>query len=236
VRVAVVVPTYNEVDNIAGLLSKLLACDCRPDVVVVDDNSPDGTADLVRAWHGSQPRVSLHPRQRKDGLGAAYVDGFTHVLGQNRYDAVVQMDADGSHAAEDVDRLVAALDRGDLVIGSRYVPGGAVDGWPAGRRILSRFGNVYARAWLGLPLRDLTGGFKAWRADTLATLGLGHVRSDGYAFQVEMTARAVARGARVTEVPITFRNRSAGTSKMDARIAVEALRVVPTLRRQRLTR
>jgi len=229
----VVIPTYNEVDNIGGLLSQLLERDCEPDVLVVDDNSPDGTGELVRAWSRSEQRVSLHSRRRKEGLGAAYVDGFSRALGRQRYDVVVQIDADGSHAPADVDRLVAALDGAALAIGSRYVAGGGVEGWPPHRRILSQAGNLYARAWLQLPLRDLTGGFKAWRAETLAAIPLHRLRCDGYAFQVETTALAIAAGADVTEVPITFRNRTNGISKMDGRIALEALRLVPSLRSSR---
>jgi dolichol-phosphate mannosyltransferase len=143
---------------------------------------------------------------------------------------VVQMDADFSHAPADVDRLVEATQDADVVIGSRYVPGGGVSGWPAHRRWLSRGGNAYARMWLRLPQRDLTGGFKAWRSDRLRAIDLPTVQSDGYAFQVETTSRAVAAGARVVELPITFVNRTQGASKMTTRIAVEALRVIPTLR------
>lgn len=226
-----VLPTYNEADNVRPMLAALLAVGTNPDILVVDDGSPDGTADLARQLARTEPRVMVHERPRKEGLGAAYVDGFTRVLAMNRYDVVVQMDADGSHEPADVDRLVAALAAADLVIGSRYVDEGAVEGWPAHRKWLSRGGNAYARMWLRLPVADLTGGFKAWRAETLRGLRLAEVRSDGYGFQVETTARAIARGARVVEVPITFRNRMKGTSKMNSRIAFEALRVVPTLRK-----
>lgn len=230
--VVVVVPTYNEAENIQRLVRRLLVLACRPHVLVVDDGSPDGTADLVEAIRAGE-RVALHRRPGKEGLGAAYVDAFCRVLANGRHDVVVQMDADFSHAPEDVDRLVAATADVDLAIGSRYVPGGGVEGWPARRRLLSRAGNRYARLWLGLPVRDLTGGFKAWRASTLAAVEPATVRADGYAFQVETTARAVASGATVAEVPITFANREHGTSKMSLRIALEALRVIPSLRRPR---
>jgi dolichol-phosphate mannosyltransferase len=229
-RVVVVVPTYNEAANIRLLIQELLTLTSQPDVLVVDDNSPDGTATLVGAIAAVNRRVMLRHRTGKQGLGAAYIDGFQHVLGLNRYDVVVQMDADFSHAPADVDGLVAATAEAEVAIGSRYVDGGGVQGWPVHRRWLSRAGNAYARLWLRVPVRDVTGGFKAWRASTLAGLALGTVRSDGYAFQVETTARALAAGARVVEIPITFVNREQGTSKMTASIAVEALRVIPTLR------
>jgi dolichol-phosphate mannosyltransferase len=232
-RVVVVVPTYNEAANVRLLIHELLGLRCRPDVLVVDDNSPDGTADLVAAIGAADRRIMVHRRPGKQGLGAAYIDGFQRVLDMDRYDVVVQMDADFSHAPLDVDRLVAATSDADVVIGSRYVADGGVQGWPIHRRWLSRGGNRYARLWLRLPVRDLTGGFKAWRATTLAKVDLGSVRSDGYAFQVETTTRALAAGARVVEVPIRFVNREAGTSKMTTRIAIEALRVIPSLRQIR---
>lgn len=229
-RVVVVVPTYNEAFTIHQLVIELLALRCRPDVLVVDDGSPDGTADIAAAVPAAPGRVTVHRRTSKNGLGAAYVDGFQRVLASGRWDVVVQMDADFSHAPADVDRLVEATQDADVVIGSRYVPGGGVSGWPAHRRWLSRGGNAYARMWLRLPQRDLTGGFKAWRSDRLRAIDLPTVQSDGYAFQVETTSRAVAAGARVVELPITFVNRTQGASKMTTRIAVEALRVIPTLR------
>ena len=232
-RVAVVVPTYNEAANIRQLVDELLALSCHPDVVVVDDNSPDGTSTIVESIQATTPRVVLHRRSAKQGLGAAYRAGFHFALGLNRYDVIVQMDADFSHSPLDVDRLVGATADADVVIGSRYVAGGGVRGWPLHRRWLSRAGNTYARLWVSTPVRDLTGGFKAWRASTLAALPFGSVQSEGYAFQVETTVRAVASGARVVEVPITFANRREGSSKMTVGIALEALRIVPTLRGRR---
>jgi dolichol-phosphate mannosyltransferase len=190
----------------------------------------------VRALAARAPgRVDLLVRPGKAGLGRAYVDAFTRLLAADAADVVVQMDADGSHDPADIDRLVAALDAppgAGLAIGSRYVPGGRVADWTWARRALSRGGNAYARAWLRLHVADLTGGFKAWRADVLRALDLEQVTSDGYVFQIETTLRAVATGARVVEVPITFRDRRAGASKMSTRIAREAVTAVPRLARR----
>jgi dolichol-phosphate mannosyltransferase len=231
VSVVVVLPTYNECENVERTVAAVLACASHPDVVVVDDSSPDGTGALVRGLAAAEPeRVELFERPVKEGLGRAYAAGFEHVL-RSDHDIVVQMDVDGSHDAADVDRLVAALDNADLALGSRYVPGGDVSGWTKGREWLSRGGNTYARLLLGSPLRDLTGGFKAWRADLLRGVDAATTASDGYAFQIEMTMRAVRRGARVVEVPIVFRDREVGQSKMSGRIAVEALLGVPGMRR-----
>jgi dolichol-phosphate mannosyltransferase len=231
VSVVVVLPTYNERENVERTVAAVLACRSHPDVVVVDDSSPDGTGELVRRLAAAEPeRVELFERPVKEGLGRAYAAGFEHVL-RTDHDIVVQMDVDGSHDAADVDRLVAALDNADLALGSRYVPGGDVSGWTKGREWLSRGGNTYARLLLGSSLRDLTGGFKAWRADLLRTVDSASTASDGYAFQIEMTMRAVRRGARVVEVPIVFRDREVGQSKMSGRIALEALLGVPGMRR-----
>lgn len=231
-RVVVVLPTYNEVTNVGTVIPALLALDCAPDVLVVDDNSPDGTADRVRELMTTEPRLSLHPRPRKEGLGSAYVAGFTAALSTLRYDVLVQMDADGAHEPNDLPRLVAALDTADLAIGSRYVNGGTVTGWSWSRRVLSRGANDYARLWLRLGVRDLTTGFKAWRAATLANVGLGQVRSTGPSFHVETTARAAALGTRIVEIPISFHDRSSGSSKTDTAIAAEALRAIPSMRRR----
>jgi dolichol-phosphate mannosyltransferase len=233
VRVVVVLPTYNEVENVAGHVRRVLACRCEPNVLVVDDSSPDGTGELVRQLAGEFPeRVRLLVRPVKQGLARAYAEGFTTVLGEGRYDVVVQMDVDGSHDAPDVDRLVEALTDADLALGSRYVPGGDVSGWTKGREWLSRGGNSYARVLLASDLRDLTGGFKAWRSECLASVDPTATSSAGYGFQIETTMRAVRAGARVVEVPIVFRDRELGTSKMSGRIALEAFLGVPRLRRE----
>jgi dolichol-phosphate mannosyltransferase len=231
-RSIVVVPTYNERDTIPKMLDQLLELPTEPDILVVDDNSPDGTANLVKAAMVAEPsRIHLLRRPGKQGLGRAYAAGFAEAIRRGVYDVVVQMDADGSHDPADVDRLIRATDEADLVIGSRYVEGGRVDGLTGGREVLSRGGNIYARVFLHTGVRDLTGGFKAWRADLLATLLDDGTASDGYGFQVEMTLRAVRAGARITEIPIVFHERRAGTSKMNWRIASEAARLVPWMAR-----
>ncbi len=222
---AIVVPTYNEAENIGPLVAAIRAHLPGAHVLVVDDASPDGTADRAEAA-GATVLRRVGPR----GLGPAYRDGFARVLAQG-FDPVLQMDADLSHDPADLPRLVAALAGADLVLGSRWVEGGGTVAWGLGRRTLSRLGSAYARGWLGLPQRDLTGGFKAWRAATLAAIGPASLRAEGYAFQVEATWRAHTHGARIVEVPIVFTERHAGASKLSGRIAVEAVWRVPGLRR-----
>lgn len=230
-RVIVVIPTYNERETITATMHALLDLPSKPDLLIVDDNSPDGTGDLVRAAVASTGgRIDLLERPAKLGLGRAYVAGFTRVIDTGGYDVVVQMDADGSHRTADVERLVAALEDADLAIGSRYVSGGSSAGLTAPREVLSRGGNLYARALLRAGVNDLTGGFKAWRAALLTEiLTEATVISDGYGFQVEMTLRAARLGARIREVPIDFLERQAGHSKMNWRIAAEAAWVVPAM-------
>lgn len=229
----VVTPTYNEAENLARLVRGLRTVLPGVGVLVVDDGSPDGTGALARDLGAELGRVEVLSRASKQGLASAYVAGFQQLLALGA-ERVVQMDADLSHDPADVPRLLAGLDEGaDLVLGSRYVPGGGTRNWPLNRRLLSRFGSFYSRLWLGLPYRDLTGGFKAWRADALrGALGRPLV-SDGYAFQVEMTSRVVGAGGTVTEVPIVFTEREDGVSKMSRHIAVEAAWVVPQLRFRR---
>jgi len=220
----VVIPTYNEAENIEPLVFAIRAALPGAVVLVVDDASPDGTADRASAAGAVVLRRS-GPR----GLGPAYREGFARAL-EGGFDPILQMDADHSHDPADLPRLVAALAGADLALGSRWVAGGGTVAWGAGRRALSRFGSAYARACLGLPQRDLTGGFKAWRAQTLAAVAPARLRADGYAFQVEATWRAHTVGARIVEVPITFTERRAGASKMSGRIALEAAWRVPELR------
>lgn len=233
-----VVPTFNEAENLprvvaaAGAALDAAAPGWR--LLVVDDSSPDGTGELadgIAATSGGHVHV-LH-RTDRSGLGPAYLAGFAHALGEGATH-VLEMDADLSHDPRDLPRLLdACRDGADLALGSRYVPGGAVTDWGLGRRIISRGGSLYARTVLGLDVRDLTGGFKCFRSEVLRAIDLPTVRAKGYAFQVELTYRAVRAGFRVQEVPITFRDREVGQSKMDWRIAAEAFWLVPQLRRQR---
>ncbi|NAZ73830.1 glycosyltransferase [Kineococcus sp. T13] len=234
-RCVVVLPTYEEAGNIAGMLERVLSCPAAPDVLVVDDSSPDGTGDIVRRVAAGHPdgRVRLLTRTTKDGLGAAYRAGFAHVLATGDHDVVVQMDADGSHPVEALPRMLAEVAAGaDLVLGARYVPGGALDdAWPWYRKALSRGANVYARVLLRAPVADLTGGFKAWRAELLRSLDLTQLTAAGYAFQIQTTLAALERGARVREVPILFTERTHGTSKMSRAIIREAMGAVWRMRR-----
>jgi dolichol-phosphate mannosyltransferase len=222
----VILPTYNEAENLETMVAAVLAAVPGVRILVVDDASPDGTGVMAEALDG----VEVLHRPRKSGLGRAYVAGFAHALAAGAA-SVVEMDADLSHDPADLPRLLAPLAAGaDVVLGSRYVPGGGIQDWDALRRGLSRFGCGYARRVLGVPVRDLTGGFKAFRASALEAIDYATVRSQGYAFQVELTYRALQRGLRVEEVPIVFREREHGDSKMSALIALEAAWLVPALR------
>jgi apolipoprotein N-acyltransferase len=221
-RVAVILPTYNERETVEDVVERVLAVSDRVDVTVVDDSSPDGTGDLVRKIADRQPRVTLLERPEKGGLAGAYLDGFGVALAEG-YDLVVEMDADLSHRPEDLPGLLEATGAHHLVIGSRYVPGGRVRNWGLFRRILSRGGNRYVRILLGLPVADATSGFRAYRADALRELVAQRLRSEGYAFQVELAYRAWRRGLVVGEVPITFEERRHGQSKISRAIVAEAL-------------
>lgn len=226
----VVVPTYNERPNLSTLVEGVLANGPNYHLVIVDDNSPDGTGQLADELAARYPgRIDVLHRPGKGGLGPAYVAGFTHALGLHP-DLVAQMDADLSHDPAALATLVDAASRFDLVIGSRYVPGGGTHGWPLWRQQLSRTGGRYARAVLGAPINDLTGGFKVWRAPLLQQINLAGLHSDGYAFTIEATWRALQQGASVTEVPIMFHDRIAGASKLSRRIVAEAALLVWKLR------
>ena len=231
----IVLPTYNEADNFAPIARAILSALPAATVLVVDDNSPDGTGSLADDLAAVEPRVRVLHRMAKQGLGRAYLDGFAHALGAGAA-CVVQMDADFSHDPAALPGLVAPIVTGtaDLVIGSRYVAGGGVVDWGIGRRVISRGGSLFARTVLSISPRDLTGGFKAWRAATLAAVPFEGVHAGGYVFQIEMTFRAGRAGARIREVPITFRDRRVGRSKMSRRIIVEALIVVVQLRGEEL--
>jgi len=227
-RVLVVVPTYDERENLPGALARLRTHVPTADVLVVDDGSPDGTGELAEkiaereAFDDGTRRIHVLHRTGKLGLGTAYVAGFGWAL-ERGYDVVVEMDADGSHRAQDLPRLLARTADADLVLGSRWVPGGKVVNWPFSRLVLSRGANTYTRIVLGIPLRDATGGFRAYRSELLAELTRGDIASQGYCFQVDMAWRAVRSGARVVEVPITFVERELGHSKMSRAIVLEAL-------------
>jgi dolichol-phosphate mannosyltransferase len=231
----VVLPTYNEADNLPGIAAAILEALPEATLLVVDDGSPDGTGDLADGLASSDPRVRVRHRAAKQGLGRAYLDGFGVAL-RGGADMVVQMDADWSHDPTVLPTLVGPIqsNQADLVIGSRYTTGGGVVDWGIGRRIISRGGSLFAKVVLGLRPNDLTGGFKAWRASTLAGIPFDGVHAGGYVFQIEMTYRASRLGARIREVPITFRDRRVGQSKMSRRIVVEALTVVVALRWEEL--
>ena len=227
----VILPTYNEADNLPGISAAILESLPGAVLLVVDDGSPDGTGELADGLAAADPRIHVKHRAAKQGLGRAYLDGFGEAL-RGGATTIVQMDADWSHDPAALPPLIAPIEQGkaDLVIGSRYTKGGGVEDWGIMRRIISRGGSTFARIVLSLRPHDLTGGFKAWRATTLESVPFDGVRAGGYVFQIEMTYRASRLGARVVEVPITFRDRRAGQSKMSRRIVVEALIVVVTLR------
>jgi dolichol-phosphate mannosyltransferase len=229
-----ILPTYDEAENVEPMVRAVLPrlAEAAPGghrVLVVDDASPDGTGAIADRLAAELDTVEVLHRPGKEGLGPAYLAGFARAL-EGGADLVLQMDADFSHDPADLPRLTAAAGEADLVLGSRYAPGGGIEQWGMARRTLSRGGSWYARRWLGVWVRDLTGGFKCWRRGTLEGLDLSGVHADGYAFQVELTYRALQQGFRVVEVPIVFRERTRGTSKMTPRIALEAAWKVPALR------
>jgi dolichol-phosphate mannosyltransferase len=227
----VVLPTYDEAENLPGIAAAILTALPAATLLVVDDDSPDGTGEIADGLAAADPQVRARHRPGKAGLGRAYLDGFAVALGSGA-GAVIQMDADWSHDPAVLPALLAPIVGGsaDLVIGSRYARGGRVEDWGLGRRLISRLGSLFARIVLGLGPNDLTGGFKAWRATTLGAIPFEGVHAGGYVFQIEMTLRASRAGARIVEVPITFRDRRVGRSKMSRRIIVEALVVVVRLR------
>ena len=222
-RVAVLIPTYNERENLPLIVARVRECVPDVDVVVLDDNSPDGTGQVADELAAADPKVTVIHRQGKEGLGAAYLAGFRWALDQG-YDAVVEMDADGSHRPEDLPAMLEAAKDADLVIGSRYVRGGTVVNWPLSRKAISMGGNLYIRAILGMPVNDATAGYRVYRAGTLRRIGLDDVESAGYVFQTDLTVRTVRAGLRVLEVPITFIEREIGESKMDGDVVKESMR------------
>lgn len=226
-RILVVVPTYNEIENVGRIVGRVRAAVPEAHLLVADDNSPDGTGRAADALAAEDDHVHVLHREGKEGLGAAYLAGFRWGLDRG-YDVLVEMDADGSHQPEELPRLLHGLRGADLVLGSRWVAGGRVVNWPRSREILSRGGSLYSRTMLGVPIRDVTGGYRAFRRQTLLGLGMNEVASQGYCFQVDLAWRAVRAGFSVVEVPITFVERELGASKMSRGIVVEALARVTT--------
>lgn len=232
--ITVVLPTYNEIENLPHIVPEIAAHGYR--LLIVDDNSPDGTGHLADSLARDLSQVSVLHRKEKAGLGPAYAAGFDRAIADGAQ-TVIEMDADFSHDPGDLPRLVAAVDDGaDVAIGSRYVPGGATPDWPAHRKLISKGGNLYARFMLGIPVRDATAGFRAYRVDALRRLPYRSAQASGYGFQVELAWRAHQAGMKVTEVPISFRDRTRGTSKMGLPIVVEAMWLVTVWGVRRVTR
>jgi dolichol-phosphate mannosyltransferase len=221
-RIAVIIPTYNERANIGATAGRIRRAVPDADLLVVDDNSPDGTGEIADELAAEDSHIHVLHRTQKAGLGAAYIAGFHRALAEG-YDVLVEMDADGSHQPEELPLLLDALKSADLVLGSRWVAGGTVRNWPKSRELLSRGGNTYARVMLGIGLKDATGGYRAYRASTLRAIALDEVQSQGYCFQIDLAMRVIRAGLRVVEVPITFVERVHGTSKMSRAIVLEAL-------------
>lgn len=220
-KVLVLIPTYNEKDNLPAILDRLRAAVPDADVLVIDDGSPDGTGDIADARAAADEQIKVMHRTEKNGLGAAYIAGFRWGLDRD-YAILVEMDADGSHAPEQLPRLLAATAHADLVIGSRYVPGGSTVNWSKARELISRGGNLYSRLALGVRIKDITAGFRAYKAEVLRKLDLDAVESRGYGFQIDLAWRTLQAGFTVAEVPITFTERTVGESKMSGNIVTEA--------------
>jgi dolichol-phosphate mannosyltransferase len=221
-HVAVIIPTYNERDNVGPITARVRSAVPGADLLIVDDNSPDMTGKLADELAAGDGHIHVLHRRAKAGLGAAYIAGFQWALDHD-YDAVVEMDADGSHQPEELPQLLGALNDADLALGSRWAPGGRTLNWPLSRQILSRAGNIYARVMLGITLRDVTGGYRVYRASALRAIGLENVQSQGYCFQIDLALRALQAGLTVAEIPITFIERARGASKMSKTIIIEAL-------------
>ena len=221
-KVLVVIPTYNELENLPIIVAGVRAAAPDVHILIADDNSPDGTGEVADGLAAKDNAVQVLHRANKSGLGAAYLEAFQWAKA-NEFDVVVEMDADGSHSPTDLVKILAALTNSDVVLGSRWVKGGQVVNWPRSRELLSRGGNLYTRLWLGIPLKDATGGFRAYRMTALAKIDVSKVESQGYCFQVDMAWRVVRSGLRIIEVPITFVEREFGESKMNQAIVKEAL-------------
>lgn len=223
VRVLTIIPTYNEIESLPRTVARLRAAVPEADILVVDDSSPDGTGEWADDMAARDERIHVMHRAGKEGLGAAYIAGFRYAL-ENGYDVIVEHDADGSHQPEQLPRLLKAVEDGaDLAIGSRWVPGGKIVNWPLSRKLISRGGSFYSRVMLGMPLRDITAGYRAYRREALEALDFSSIESVGYGFQVDMTFRMHKLGMKIVEVPITFIERELGTSKMSGDIVREAM-------------
>jgi dolichol-phosphate mannosyltransferase len=229
VKTLILIPTYNEVENVEAIVTAVHRQEPHVDILIIDDSSPDGTGDVVRRMQASSSKLHLLVRTKKEGLGRAYLAGFAWGK-EHGYEAMVEMDADFSHRPEDLSRILQALPANDFVVGSRYVAGGATKNWGLIRKMISRGGSLYSRLILGYPLRDWTGGFNAWRSSCLHKIGLDRVKSNGYSFQIELKYRALLAGCRGQEVPILFEDRRVGQSKMSMKIVVEAFHRVWSLR------
>ena len=228
-KTLVIIPTYNEMDNIPKLLPIVLSKDDSINILIVDDNSKDGTAQYVIEQQKSNPRLHLLQREKKLGLGTAYIAGFKYALA-NGYDFIFEMDADFSHNPDEIPGFLKAIKENDLVLGSRYIDGVRVLNWPMRRLLLSFFASVYTRIITGMPVRDATGGFKCFRRKVLEGIDLNKVQSNGYSFQIEMTFKAYKKGFKIKEIPIVFMDRVKGTSKMSKKIVYEAVFMVWKLR------
>jgi dolichol-phosphate mannosyltransferase len=227
-KACVIIPTYNERENIEKIIPAVLEQDERLSVLVVDDNSPDGTGQIADRMAEKNPRIMVLHRQEKNGLGQAYIAGFKHVLKMD-FDYIFEMDADFSHDPKYLPDFLRTIKDYDLVLGSRYIEGGGVLNWPNDRLMISKFGNFYARLFTWIPVRDATGGFKCFRREVLEALDLDRVQSNGYSFQIEVSFRAYKKGFKIKEIPITFKDREDGTSKMSKKIVREAVWMCPRL-------
>ena len=228
-KTLIIIPTFNELDNVPTLIPEVLSKNENIDILIVDDNSPDGTADFVHNEAENNPRIKLIKREKKLGLGTAYITGFKYAL-KNNYDYIFEMDADFSHNPKMIPKFLKEIKKYDLVLGSRYKEGVNVANWPMSRLMLSLFANVYTRVITGLPIRDATGGFKCFRREVLEAINLDEVKSNGYAFQIEMTFKAWKKGFKIKEISIIFIDRVKGTSKMSKKIVREAIVMVWKLR------
>ncbi len=228
-KILIITPTYNESKNIVLLIEKILKPNPNYHLLVIDDNSPDGTSEIVRKMQNEYDNLFIEEREKKSGLGTAYIFGFNWAL-NNEYDIIVQIDADLSHNPDDIPKLIKKLDKNDLVIGSRYTSGVSVVNWPIRRLLLSYFANLYSRLITGMHVKDSTGGFKAWKRKVLESINLNDVQSQGYSFQIEMNFRAWSKGFRIIEEPIIFIDRTVGESKMSGAIMNEAIWMVWLLR------